>query len=124
MKIKLDENMPAGLAESLAPRGHEIDTVPLENLSGADDDTVWRAAQAGQRFLITQDLDFSDIRKFEPGTHAGILLIRLREPTRRKLTQRVATLFRSEAVDSWSGCFVVATDHKLRIRRPRANDTE
>ena len=27
--------------------------------------------------LITQDLDFSDIRKFQPGTHYGIVVVRL-----------------------------------------------
>lgn len=121
MKIKLDENMPAGLATVLAESGHDVDTVPLENLAGADDDTVWRAAQTGQRFLITQDLDFSDLRQFAPGTHAGILLVRLREPSRGMLMARVSTLFQTEAVEKWPGCFVVATHHKLRIRRPAAD---
>jgi predicted nuclease of predicted toxin-antitoxin system len=110
--------MPAGLAETLAQFGHDTDTIPSENLSGAQDDAVWRAAQSGQRLLITQDLDFSDLRQFAPGTHAGILLVRLREPTRQLLIDRVATLFRSTTVEDWAGCFVVATDHKLRIRRP------
>ena len=35
----------------------------------------WLAPQSGSRFLITQDLDFSDIRKFAPGTHHGLLLV-------------------------------------------------
>jgi len=48
-----------------------------ENLGGRDDDTVWAAAQAEQRFLVTQDLDFSDARRFVPGTHAGVLIVRL-----------------------------------------------
>jgi predicted nuclease of predicted toxin-antitoxin system len=39
---------------------------------------VWEAAQRDERFLITQDLDFSDVRRFVPGSHRGILLVRLR----------------------------------------------
>ena len=34
-----------------------------------DDDVVWSAAQAHGRFLVTQDLDVSDVRKYAPGTH-------------------------------------------------------
>ena len=60
MRIKLDENLPAGLADKLATLGHDVDTVADENLSGRPDPDVWQAAQQEQRFFITQDLDFSD----------------------------------------------------------------
>jgi predicted nuclease of predicted toxin-antitoxin system len=56
MKIKLDENLPARLAVALSRMGHEVDTVPQEGLGGRDDPSVWRAAQAAGRFLITQDM--------------------------------------------------------------------
>jgi predicted nuclease of predicted toxin-antitoxin system len=64
MKIKLDENMPTRLAPLLREYGHEVDTVPEEHLSGASDQRVWLAAALESRFLITQDLDFSDSRRF------------------------------------------------------------
>jgi len=117
MKIKLDENLPASLVGMLTQFGHDVDSVPAEDLSGRDDPTVWSAAQSAQRFLITQDLDFSDIRRFTPGTHSGILLVRLRSPGRLALATRVESIFRTESVDTWIGCFVVATDSKVRIRR-------
>jgi predicted nuclease of predicted toxin-antitoxin system len=82
MKIKLDENLPAGLVESLADLGHDVDSVPQEALAGQPDSRVWDAAQEAQRFLVTQDLDFSDVRRFAPGTHQGILLVRLSNPSR------------------------------------------
>lgn len=71
MKIKLDENLPARLVGALARHGHETDTVIDENMAGSPDEAVWLAANAEQRFLITQNLDFSDTRKFAPGTHPG-----------------------------------------------------
>lgn len=79
---------------------------------------VWRAAQADGRFLVTQDLDFSDARKYAPGTHHGLLLVRLPQPGRIALQDRVTSLFRTEAVDTWSGCMVTATPTKVRVRRP------
>jgi len=77
MKIKLDENLPAGLVEVFAKLGHDVDSVPQEALTGHHDAKIWEATQDAERFLVTQDLDFSDVRRFAPGTHQGILLVRL-----------------------------------------------
>lgn len=118
MNIKLDENMPEALVSILAGLGHDTDTVPQENLTGQADTQVWDAAQQAERFLITQDLDFSNSKKFVPGTHQGILLIRLRDPGRLALLHIVEALFATEPVDSWQGCLVVATERKLRVLRP------
>jgi predicted nuclease of predicted toxin-antitoxin system len=118
MKIKLDENLPSGLAKILAQLGHDADAITDEGLAGSDDPQVWEAAQRTGRFLITQDLDFSDIRKFAPGTHHGILLVRLREPGRVALMRRIRYLFETEDTEQWQRCFVVVTEHKIRVRRP------
>lgn len=118
MKIKLDENMPAILADDLTGLGYGCDTVMEEGLKGQSDSRVWDFAQREHRFLITQDLDFSDIRKFKPGSHAGILLVRLDLPGRRALTNRIRQIFTTENVASWTQCFVVATERKIRVRRP------
>lgn len=117
MKIKLDENIPdPGV---FAPWGlMDVDTAVQEGLAGKDDETVFEAAQREGRFLITQDLDFSDIRRFLPGTHAGLLLLRLRNPSRSLLIERLEAIFRYEDIESWERCFVVATDSKIRVRRP------
>jgi hypothetical protein len=60
------------------------------------------------------------VRRYAPGTHAGLLLIRLSEPNRRILEAYVAGLFRDEPVETWAGCLVVATDAKVRVRQPRS----
>jgi predicted nuclease of predicted toxin-antitoxin system len=117
MKIKLDENLPSELVGVLTALGHDVDTVVEEGLAGRDDGTVWLAAQHAARLLVTQDLDFSDIRKFQPGTHCGIILVRLRDPSRAALIARVRGLFELRPVQDWAGCFVVATEHRLRVRR-------
>ena len=120
MKIKLDENLPLRLASWLTNLGHDVHTTGGEGLAGCSDADVWERAQKESRFLITQDLDFSDIRRFAPGSHYGILLVRLHSPNRQALIQRVMTLFKEEKVTEWERCFVVATERKLRIARPPA----
>jgi predicted nuclease of predicted toxin-antitoxin system len=121
MQLKLDENLPAKLAPLLAALGHDVDTVPHEQLQGRSDPLVWQATQDAGRFLITQDMDFSDIRQFRPGTHRGILLLRLRTPGRTALTARLLSVFRSEDVETWHRCFVVATERKIRVVRPSSD---
>ena len=118
MKIKLDENLPYRLATLLEDFGHDVHTLHSESLLGHPDAEIWEASQKESRLLITQDLDFSDLRRFAPGSHHGILLVRLRSSKRRDLIQRIDELFRKEDVGEWAGCFVVATASKIRVIKP------
>lgn len=118
MKVKLDENIPVRLAAELETLGHDVDTVASEGLKGRPDGDVWSAARREERFLITQDLDFSDVRQFKPGTHAGLLLVRLREPGANSLVSRIQAVAQAEGLEAFARCFVVLTDRKLRVRRP------
>lgn len=118
MKIKLDENLPLLIASRLSVLGHDVHTTYDEGLAGCPDPQIWEAAQREQHFLITQDMDFSDARRFAPGTHHGVLLIRLYSPSRLSLAERINELFRNEDVNGWARCFVVVTERKIRVRRP------
>jgi predicted nuclease of predicted toxin-antitoxin system len=121
MKIKLDENLPFSLAILLRSLGHDVHTAQDKGLTGHSDREIWEVAQKESRFLITQDLDFSDLRQFAPGSHHGILLVRLRSPSRGNLAGRVAEVFQTENIAEWAGCFVVATDRKIRLLKPPHN---
>jgi len=118
MNIKLDENLPTRLVPMLAALGHSVDTVVDEGLTGESDSVVWERARREGRFLITQDLDFSDTRQFQPGTHPGVMLVRLREPGAQSLLDHVERAFRDNQPETWLQCFVVLTAHKLRVKRP------
>ncbi len=123
MKIKLDENLPVRLAILLKNAGHDVHTAHEEELVGRADSEIWAAAQHEERFLITQDMDFSDTRRFAPGTHHGLLLIRLHSPNRRNLLERIEGLFQKENASDWIGCFVVATERKIRVLRPGGRES-
>ena len=118
MKFKLDENLPESLVARLQSLGHDVDTVMSEGIAGHDDDAVWSHAEQDKRFLITQDLDFSDTRRFLPGTHPGSRLVRLKDPGGLALTACVSDFFASRTDKDLTGCFIVLTRNKVRIRRP------
>ena len=98
--------------------GHDVEHVYTKQLSGHPDPDIMALAQAEQRLLITADRRFADARVFMPGTHAGLLFLRLKHAARNAISAKVQSLFETEAVESWRGCFVVATEVKLRVRCP------
>jgi predicted nuclease of predicted toxin-antitoxin system len=121
VRLKLDENLPRSAAPRLAALGFEVDTVLDEGLGGHTDDSVWAVAQREQRFLVTQDLDFSDARRFAPGTHAGVLIVRLPDSEQWRAADHLVAWFSGLDASTWAGCLVVATPHKVRVSRPGAS---
>jgi predicted nuclease of predicted toxin-antitoxin system len=117
VKIKLDENLPLALQNGLAARGHDVHSVFDENLAGEPDERIWEACTAEERFLITQDLDFSDARKYPPGTHPGIMILRLVDDSRENLIRVVLQAFTEQDIGSFERALVVVSDVKIRIRR-------
>ena len=119
LRFKLDENVPVDAAWLLAAAGYDCQTVYDEHLAGASDPDVAQACQAEGRVLVTLDLDFSDVRAYPPGTHAGIMVLRPRVPDRDStlaLIERVLPLFASEAL---TGCLWIIDTERVRVRAPR-----
>lgn len=106
------------LVAALRALGHDVEHVYTKDLSGRPDPDVRLAAESEDRFLITQDRRFADARVFAAGTHAGLLLVRMKNPGRSALFNRIREVFETDDVESWRGCFVVLGDEKLRVRRP------
>jgi len=116
MRIHLDENLPVELVEELAALGHDVDHVKSSNMAGYSDRDVWDFAQAERRLLITQDIDFGDVRRIEDAAHFGLVLVRL-DQSRRGIIERIREVFAIERTDEWAGCLVVITERKVRVRR-------
>lgn len=118
MKVKLDENMPAGIVDVLRNSGHEAMTVIEEGLRGRKDHALWHVVQTEGRFLITMDLHFADIRHYPPGSHAGVLILRLNRQGRRAIRKAIERLLAEHALDTLAGVVSVADERRLRVRRP------
>ena len=118
MKLKLDENLHTELVEVFAPRDHDVDTVADEGLLGAVDATVRGAATAENRLLITLDRGFGDIRMYPPGTHAGILVLRLDDHSLPAAKAALEHLLNDVDLADLGGCVAVYRDGELRVRRP------
>ncbi len=76
MRVKIDEDLPRPIIQSLRDRGHDTVGVVEQGMGGWKDNDLWQAIQAEQRFLVTADKGFANVRLYAPGTHIGILLLR------------------------------------------------
>lgn len=122
MLVKLDENLGRSHAALVREAGHIVDRVYDEGLSTADDDVIWQRVCEEGRFFITLDLDFSDIRRFPPGTHAGILLLRPRSGERDAVLVVLERVLAEQPLDALAGCLTVADEARTRIRHPEPDD--
>ncbi len=80
MRIKVDEDLPRAVATLLEEAGHQAVTVLDEHLGGASDETLWPVVQREERFLITADKGFGDIRRYPPGSQVTPAGIRAHRP--------------------------------------------
>jgi len=118
MLIKLDENLSDAHTQFLKQKGYECDRVTDEGLSDATDEMVWQRVCQEGRFFITLDLDFADVRRFTPGTHPGILLLRPRSRSRQAVLDLLSRIVNEYPLESLQACLVVADEIQTRIRRP------
>lgn len=76
MRFKIDENLPAEFAATLAEAGFEACTVAEEALSGAADSVLLDRCRAESRVLVSLDLDFANLQVHPLRTHSGIIVFR------------------------------------------------
>lgn len=118
MKLKLDENLARAHRRLLEAAGHDVADVHDERLAGASDELLWSHVCAEGRILVTLDTDFSDVRRFTPGSHPGILLLRTTHPSVAIVAGILHRVLDERDLSDIAGCLVVADDVRTRIRRP------
>ena len=122
VRVKVDENFAQSHVSLLEDAGHDAESVFDEGLSGLQDAALWARVTEEDRLFITLDLDFSDIRRFPPGTHPGILLLRPRNASREAVRTVLRRVLRTYALEELKGCLVVASDRHTRVRRPSSEE--
>ena len=118
MHIKLDEDLPQSVAAVLRQAGYSCSTVLEQGKGGWKDPALWEAVQDHRQFFITADKGFGNIRRYPPGTHGGILLLRPSEDGIQPLLELVEQVLASVPnLQFLQGFLAVASPKGLRIRR-------
>jgi predicted nuclease of predicted toxin-antitoxin system len=107
MRILVDENIPTTTVVELREQGYDVLDIRGTNDQGIDDQELWQKAVHEKRMLITTDKGFAEHREEQ---HHGLLIIRLKQPSRIKIHQRIFQALRHYRVDQWPGLMVVMRD--------------
>jgi len=86
VRIFVDENIPLMTVNELRLLGHDVMDIRGTKSEGISDEELWDIVLKEKRLLITTDKGFLQNR-YEK--HYGILIIRLKQPNRLKIHQRV-----------------------------------
>ena len=117
MRFKLDENIDVRAEAALSSAGHDVATVVGQDLGGATDTVIAEAVGAEGRILVTLDRGFADLRTYPPGSHPGLVVLRLRRQGLASLTAALELLAAYENLAGIGGCIVIVSDAGVRVRR-------
>ncbi|OIO90507.1 MAG: hypothetical protein AUK03_12865 [Anaerolineae bacterium CG2_30_64_16] len=120
MRIKVDEDLPKAASQILRDRGYEAVSVVEQRMGGTKDPALWQAVQSEQRFLVTADKGFGDIRLYPPGTHVGILLLRPDQDGIHPVVELLEQVLTDYDLCALSETVTVATPRDIRIRRAKS----
>ncbi|MFN2195458.1 MAG: DUF5615 family PIN-like protein, partial [Anaerolineales bacterium] len=115
--IKVDEDLPLSVTTLLRERGYQADSVREQDMAGWKDAVLWQKIQAEDRFLITADKGFANLRVYPPGTHAGVMLLRPDQDGIRPLIALLETVLASYDLSMLAGTITVVTRRGVRVRR-------
>ena len=114
MKILVDENIPRMTVERLLALGHDVKDVRGTAQQAVADSDLWQIATSETRLLITTDKGFTAYRAER---HAGILVVRLRQPNRHKINAAVTFALKQFDSREWPGLLVVVRDQTMSASR-------
>jgi predicted nuclease of predicted toxin-antitoxin system len=117
MKVKVDEDLPKALISMLQLVGYDTTGVYEEGMGGWKDFALWEFVQAENRFFVTADKGFGDIRVYPPGTHHGVLVLRPGEDGINPVIELMQRLLTDFSLDDLIGSVTVVNPRSVRIRK-------
>lgn len=117
----VDEDMPRSTARALSEAGYIASDVRDVGLRGQGDADVFADAQVHSLVLITADKGFSNVLAYAPGTHAGLVIVRVpNELPALQVNQELLRALSDLQGETLKGLLVIVEVGRTRIRRPQS----
>ena len=117
MKIFADENIPLMTVHALRNMGYDVIDVHEPAKKGMTDNEIWGTCQREGRLLISTDKGFAQHRD---EVHHGMLIVRLRQPSRQAIHERVLQAVAQFGEETWPSMLVVMRDSIQSVWRSGA----
>lgn len=116
-RFKVDENLPATVADELRAAGHDAMTVLQQGLGGRDDLEVHRVCRSEGRTILTLDRGFGDPRRHPTAGGPGVIVLRPSAQDRDVTLGLVRVLISRLDRDPLDGALWIVDSSRIRIRR-------
>jgi len=116
MRLFCDQNIMRETVGFLRQLGHDVVSTREVDLQDAVDSEILAFAVREERILLTHNSDFGDLRLFPPGTHSGIIRLRIKDQTADSLhpvLERSLDRLKDKQLD---GKLVTVKPDSIRIR--------
>ncbi len=116
LKFKIDENLPTEIVDRLISAKYDAISVVDQDLIGASDSKIVEVCKIEERIIVTLDTDFMDIRTYPPDEYSGIIVIRVKNQSKRYIVNiftQMIPLLKSELINHhlW-----IMEENQIRIR--------
>lgn len=112
-----DENIPPAAVDFLRSRHHEVKSVLDLGLKGQSDGAILAAAAQQGLVLVTFDKHFANILQYPPGTHCGIIRLRIHPPVLQHIIEALDNLLNRVDPAWMEGTLIVLEREGFRVRR-------
>ena len=102
-RLLTDEMIHRDVVRMLIASGCDVLKCP----KGLKNGDVYQLAKREERFLITQDKDFSDPRRYPPSDTSGIVCVRVFPPTIANLLSGIKTFIHEKKPDDIKGRLII-----------------
>lgn len=117
-KFLIDEDMPRSTNVALREAGHDAVDVRDVGLRGHGDAEVFAYAQNLGAILVTADKGFANVLSFAPGTHSGLIVLRVpNELPTQQVNKELLRALADLADENLKGLLVIVEVGRTRIRR-------
>jgi predicted nuclease of predicted toxin-antitoxin system len=118
-RFLIDESLSRAVATALAAAGHDTLDARDCGLRGAPDGTVHARAVSEDRVLVSGDTDFANTLRFRPGTHPGIVVLRVpNEWSPAERAHRLVHALDEALLATIAGTTVIVAPARVRVLRP------
>ena len=116
MKFLLDADCPRAIADILKKSGHQVQDI-RDVKPETSDQEIYELIKRESLILITRDTDFSNILRYPPTRHCGIILLRVHLLSIGEILAIVGNLIASIPEGELLGSLTVARKDRYRIHR-------
>jgi predicted nuclease of predicted toxin-antitoxin system len=117
VRFLVDESLPRAVTRALETAGHDVVDARDVGLRGATDAVIAARAVTEARLVVSGDTDFANALRFPPGTHPGIVVLRVPNDWNHALrAEHLVRALDDDVLDRAGGAIVIVEPDGVRIR--------